>query len=52
MPAAEAQLMGIPMTDDYDSPWKDILEAYFPDFMTLFFPPGMGRPRGGAGGER
>lgn len=30
--------MGIPMTDDYDSPWKDILEAYFPDFMTLFFP--------------
>ncbi|ESQ15366.1 MAG: hypothetical protein N838_08875, partial [Thiohalocapsa sp. PB-PSB1] len=26
------------MSDDYDSPWKDILEAYFPDFMTLFFP--------------
>jgi hypothetical protein len=24
--------------DDYDSPWKDILEGYFVDFMTLFFP--------------
>jgi len=26
------------MTDDYDSPWKDILEGHFPDFMALFFP--------------
>lgn len=26
------------MPDDYDSPWKDILDAYFPEFMALFFP--------------
>ena len=26
------------MTDDYDSPWKEILERYFPDFMAFFFP--------------
>jgi hypothetical protein len=26
------------MPDDYDSPWKDILEGYFPDFMAFFFP--------------
>lgn len=29
------------MTDvraDYDSPWKDILEAYFEEFMAFFFP--------------
>ncbi|WP_295882092.1 hypothetical protein [uncultured Thiohalocapsa sp.] len=26
------------MADDYDSPWKDILEGHFPDFMALFFP--------------
>jgi len=24
--------------DDYDSPWKKILEAYFQEFMTFFFP--------------
>ena len=23
---------------DYDSPWKDILEAYFEEFMSFFFP--------------
>ncbi|WP_448572434.1 hypothetical protein, partial [Trichothermofontia sp.] len=23
---------------DYDSPWKDILETYFTDFMAFFFP--------------
>src|SRR5262245_6223083 len=23
---------------DYDSPWKEILDAYFPDFMAFFFP--------------
>ena len=23
---------------DYDSPWKEILESYFPDFMAFFFP--------------
>lgn len=26
------------MTDDYDSPWKEILERYFCDFMAFFFP--------------
>jgi hypothetical protein len=26
------------LRDDYDSPWKDILEAYFEDFMRFFFP--------------
>jgi hypothetical protein len=26
------------MPDDFDSPWKDILEAYFPDFMASFLP--------------
>jgi len=24
--------------DDYDSPWKDILELYFAEFMAFFFP--------------
>jgi hypothetical protein len=24
--------------DEFDSPWKDILEAYFPDFLQFFFP--------------
>jgi hypothetical protein len=24
--------------DDYDSPWKDILESYFQEFMVFFFP--------------
>lgn len=23
---------------DYDSPWKDVIEHYFPEFMTFFFP--------------
>ena len=26
------------MSDEYDSPWKDILERYFPEFMAFFFP--------------
>ena len=26
------------MTTEYDSPWKEILEAYFESFMTFFFP--------------
>lgn len=26
------------MSDNYDSPWKDILERYFPEFMAFFFP--------------
>jgi len=24
--------------DDYDSPWKEVLERYFEDFMAFFFP--------------
>jgi len=24
--------------DDYDSPWKEILEKYFPEFIEFFFP--------------
>jgi len=27
-----------PTPDDYDSPWKDVLDAYFADFMALFLP--------------
>jgi hypothetical protein len=23
---------------DYDSPWKDVLERYFPAFLAFFFP--------------
>lgn len=26
------------LTDDYDSPWKDILERYLADFLAFFFP--------------
>jgi hypothetical protein len=26
------------VSDDFDSPWKEILEGYFPDFMAFFFP--------------
>ena len=26
------------MSDTYDSPWKEMLERYFPDFMAFFFP--------------
>ncbi len=26
------------MADEYDSPWKEILEQYFEQFMALFFP--------------
>ncbi len=24
--------------DDYDSPWKEILECYFQEFIAFFFP--------------
>jgi hypothetical protein len=24
--------------DEYDSPWKDILEHAFPEFMDFYFP--------------
>ncbi|MEY4209528.1 MAG: hypothetical protein RLZZ20_2680, partial [Pseudomonadota bacterium] len=26
------------MPDDYDSPWKEAIERYFPDFMHFYFP--------------
>ncbi len=26
------------MVDDYDSPWKEAIERYFPDFLRFFFP--------------
>ncbi len=25
-------------TEDYDSPWKDVLSLFFPEFMAFFFP--------------
>ena len=25
--------------DDYDSPWKDVLENFFPEFMLFYFAP-------------
>ena len=24
--------------DDYDSPWKDAVEHYFPEFIAFYFP--------------
>jgi hypothetical protein len=30
------------MTTPLDSPWKDILEAYFPQFMAFFFTDAFG----------
>ena len=26
------------VTTDYDSPWKEALEVFFPDFMAFFSP--------------
>ncbi|MBC6419779.1 MAG: transposase [Prochloron sp. SP5CPC1] len=26
------------MNDEYDSPWKEVIEDYFPDFIRFFFP--------------
>ncbi len=28
----------LPETSDYDSPWKEALERYFPQFLEFFFP--------------
>jgi hypothetical protein len=28
----------LPETSDYDSPWKEALERYFPQFLVFFFP--------------
>ena len=25
-------------SDDYDSPWKEAVERYFPEFMAFYFP--------------
>ncbi len=27
-----------PDIDDYDSPWKEAVERYFPEFMAFYFP--------------
>ncbi len=26
-------------TTEFDSPWKEVIEYYFPAFMEFFFPP-------------
>jgi len=26
------------MAAEYDSPWKEIIEQYFPEFIVFFFP--------------
>ncbi|MFA6162754.1 MAG: hypothetical protein WC685_04905, partial [Methylobacter sp.] len=26
------------LNDDYDSPWKEAVEHYFPEFMAFYFP--------------
>lgn len=31
-------LPGHEFTDDYDSPWKEAVERYFPEFMAFYFP--------------
>ena len=28
----------LPVTDDYDSPWKEAVEHYFPEFIDFYFP--------------
>ncbi len=28
--------------DEYDSPWKQLLERFFPEFMAFFFPDAHG----------
>jgi len=32
------QLPTTPQPDDYDSPWKEAIEHYFPEFMAFYFP--------------
>ena len=36
-------------TDDYDNPWKDVLEGHFEDAMRRFFPAAHHRIDRGAG---
>ncbi|WP_267876203.1 hypothetical protein [Duganella rivi] len=26
------------MNDDYDTPWKEVVTRYFPEFMAFYFP--------------
>ncbi len=35
--ASESGGMGV-RADDYDSPWKDAIERYLPDFLAFYFP--------------
>lgn len=37
--------------DDYDSPWKDAVERYFPEFMAFYFPAAYARIDWSAGHE-
>ena len=37
-PCTEAKIMTESPRDDYDSPWKEALERYFPQFLELLFP--------------
>jgi hypothetical protein len=30
--------MSVEINADFDSPWKEALEAFFPAFMSFFFP--------------
>ncbi|MEW6220609.1 MAG: cytosolic protein, partial [Thermodesulfobacteriota bacterium] len=32
----------MPSSADYDTPWKEILTRYFPEFMAFFFPAAHG----------
>ena len=29
--------------DDYDSPWKEAVESYFPEFIDFYFPEASGQ---------
>jgi len=35
--------IGSSTPDDYDSPWKDMLESAFPEFMAFYFPGAFAR---------
>lgn len=35
----DGQIAGMEtLNDDYDSPWKEAIEHYFPEFMAFYFP--------------
>ena len=49
---ANHPLLGMPVErTDYDSPWKEILETYFKEFMAFFFPVAHGEIDWGKGCE-